>query len=144
MFRMSVRTFAVLLGILVLLITTTAAPAGETGVLMLTVLRCSTSNPIQGAAVDVILYRTGVGQIDSASGTTTSTGYVEFTFDDLEPLDQARVTITPSGESPDQHTFYWIVPDGRTLGHWDVNELATETCNDGLVDKSGVIRCYYE
>ena len=119
--------------------------AGETGVLMLHVLRCSTMSPITGAAVDVVLYRPGVGQIDADAGSTNGQGRVDFTFEDLEPGDQAQVTVTPSGENPDgDHTYYWVVPDDRAAGTWDVSDFEDDQCADARADKDGTIQCFYQ
>ena len=64
----------------------------------------------------------GCGKIDSDSGYTNSVGYIEFTFTGLEDGDQAHVTVTPSGDDPDDsHAHVRVHDDGRDgdlLGPW--------------------------
>ena len=87
---------------LALLAASTVAPpalAGVRGLLKLKVQDCYGSSWLSGASVDVTIYRPGVGTVDSGSGTTNSTGYVEIEFDDLEDGDEAHVIVTPADES---------------------------------------------
>ncbi len=136
-------------GLLTLLLLNTATfstcSAGETGLLKLKVRPCSSTNWLSGAAVDVVIYRPGVGNVDSASGSTDSAGYVEFTFDDLTSGDQARVTITPVNMNPDtHHTYYWIPGRGRIPGYWDLGVSSMSICQDGWYDETNnVILCLY-
>jgi hypothetical protein len=120
--------------------------AGETGTLKLKVRPCYSTNWLSGAAVDVVIYRPGIGNVDSASESTDSAGYVEFTFYDLSGGDQARVTITPVDLDPDSsHTYYWIPGRGRAPGYWDVGVSGMSVCQDGWYDETNnVILCLYQ
>jgi hypothetical protein len=117
----------------------------DQGVLKLMVLDCETSEPIDGAVVDVIIWRPGVGEIDSASGETAD-GYVEFTFDGLQDDDKAHVTVTPEGHDPDpSHCYYWVKPP-KDAGAWDLGVLLDSfgQCGDGWWDKdNGIFSCLY-
>lgn len=120
------------------------AEAGDTGTLKLKVQRCLGSW-IAGADIDVTIYRPGTGNVDSGSGTTGLSGYVEIVFDDLELGDQALVTVTPVNEDPDSdHTYYWLDPDDRQDAAWSLDALTDDTCDDGWYDQSrNVILCLY-
>ena len=135
------------LGVIVLAASLAATPswADSTGVLKLKVMRCLGSQWISNAEVDVILYRPGTGQIGSATGYTSSTGYVEFSFTNLQGTDQAHVTVTPSGESPDaSHTYEWIQSNDRTAGYWDLGVQGDSQCEDIWFDqKADIIECLY-
>jgi hypothetical protein len=61
---------------------------------------------LSDAKVDVTIYRPGKGEVDSNSGRTDDVGYVEFTFNDLESADQAKVTVTLRRMSPDDGHIY--------------------------------------
>jgi hypothetical protein len=93
------KSFSFLIGAavaaaLVLLCSIVVEPAevGQTGVLKLKVIRCLTPQWISGASVNVAIIRSGVGQVDSGSGTTDSQGYVEITF---------SVSVRPSHVVPE-------------------------------------------
>lgn len=120
--------------------------ADATGTLMLKVWGCKTSNWISNAAVSVTVIRPGEGQIDSDSGYTDGSGYVEFTLDGLEAGDEAHVTVTPSGSGPDSdHVYYWVEPEGRVVGYWDTGVLGDSLCVDDWYDQeAGIIKCAYE
>jgi len=121
------------------------AEAGDTGTLTLKVQRCLGSW-IAGAAIDVTIYRPGTGNVDSGSGTSGLSGYVEIVFDDLEVGDQALVTVTPVNEDPDSgHIYYWINPDDREVNIWDLTAEYDDTCDDGWYDQSrNIILCIYD
>ncbi len=111
--------------------------AGETGELKLMVTCCAGSS-LDNAQVEVVIYRGGLGQVDSGSGYTDN-GYIEFEFNDLEADDQARVTVTPSGEAESSHVYYWIGGDGA--GEWDLG-LNFGGCPDVWFDKAqNIIQC---
>ncbi len=114
--------------------------AGETGVLKLKVCQCLSSLWVSGANVEVSIQRPDVGEVDSAKGTTNSTGYVEFTFNDLEGDDEAHVTVTPIGMSPDgSHIYYWNVSGARTNGYFDLFAQSDSICDDGWYDHTNAI-----
>lgn len=119
--------------------------AGETGVLKLKVRQCLSSNWISGADVDVSIQRPGSGEVDSAKGTTNSTGYVEFTFYNLEGDDEAHVTVTPSGLSPDgSHTYYWIGSRARNNGYFNLTADSDSICDDEWYDLGNrIFLCKY-
>lgn len=120
--------------------------AGDTGILKLKVRTCYSTNWLSNAAVNVSIYRPGVGEVDSAAGSTNGSGYVEFTFYDLVGADQARVTVTPNGLSPDSgHTYYWIPGRGREPGIFDLGIMGMSVCQDGWYDETNnVILCLYK
>jgi hypothetical protein len=119
--------------------------AASTGTLKLKVWGCRASGWISNAAVGVVIIRPGSGQVDSDSGYTNSTGYVEFTFDSLEDGDEAHVTVTPSGgEADGSHVYHWIGPQGRTAGYWDLDTLIDSLCADDWYDQgAGIFKCAY-
>jgi hypothetical protein len=125
----------------------TSSLAADKGVLKLMVARCEGEKWIDNAQVDVILYRPGVGQVDSALGYTNSSGYVEFTFASLEIGDEARTTVTPEGESADsRHTYVWAAGLGdQNDGSWDLGITGDSLCSDGWYDQNNrVFECLYE
>ncbi len=132
-----------------LLLDAVSAPAclaGETGTLKLKVRSCMGMIWLSNAEVDVVIYRPGSGQIDSATGYTSSSGYVEFTFDNLQQADQARVTVTPSGGGPADsgHTYYWIASSLLSPGQWDVGPDSDSICQDDWYDEGqNIIECVY-
>jgi hypothetical protein len=128
------------------LFATQTSQASLTGVLKLKVARCPDGQWISGATVDVVVVRPGYGQVASASGTTDSTGYVEFTFGNLEPDDEAHVTITPSGESPDgNHLYAWTLLPGGVAGFWDLGVQSDSGCSDTWYsEKTHTILSYYQ
>jgi hypothetical protein len=137
------------LGASLLGFTVTARPslAADTGDLKLMVARCEGGKWIDNAQVDVIIYRPGVGQVDAATAYTNSSGYVEFTFTDLEIGDEARTTVTPEGESPDSgHTYVWAMGSGDSAGGvWDLGITGDSLCSDGWYDQNnGIFECLYE
>ncbi len=119
--------------------------AGETGVLKLKVRQCLGSNWISGADVEVSIQRSGSGEVDSAKGTTNSTGYVEFTFYDLEGDDEAHVTVTPSGLSPDgSHLYIWNASQARSEGHFSLTSDSDSICDDEWYDLGNrIFLCKY-
>lgn len=129
-------------------ITMSAVPArpcaADTGTLKLKVMRCLTPQWISGARVDVDIERPGVGRVDGATGYTDNVGYVEFTLNSLQDKDEAKVTVTPSGETPDaNHVYFWRSRQERSPGIWDLT--ATDfVCSDGWYDQtSDIIECMY-
>ncbi len=141
----SIRSWLlVALVVFVALFSWEGAEAGDTGTLKLKVQRCLGSW-ISGADIDVTIYRPGTGNVDSGSGTTGVSGYVEIVFDDLELGDQALVTVTPVNEDPDSdHTYYWLDPDSRADLEWSLDALTDDACEDGWYDQSrNVILCLY-
>jgi hypothetical protein len=130
-----------------LTMTATSSLAAEKGVLKLMVARCEGEKWIDNARVDVIIYRPGVGQIDSATGYTNSSGYVEFTLGGLAIGDEARTTVTPEGESADsRHTYVWTMgPGDESSGVWDLGITGDSLCSDGWYDQTNrVFECLYE
>jgi hypothetical protein len=125
--------------------TATPVRAGSTGVLKLHVVDCVGMYELTDARVDVLIHRPDGGTVGSGTGYTNGSGYVEFTFGDLENNDEAHVTVTPSGQSPDSnHMYYWIVPQGRSSGYWDLSFLGDSLCQDGWYDqKNDIIECVY-
>jgi hypothetical protein len=124
----------------------TSSLADDTGVLKLRVARCDGGKLINNAKVDVIIYRPGLGQVDSAAGYTNGSGYVEFTFTSLEIGDEARTTVTPSGESADTgHTYFWIMGAGDSGGGvWDLGTTGDSMCSDTWYEQSnGIFECLY-
>lgn len=119
--------------------------AGVTGVLKLKVKSCWSVGWLSDARIDVVIWRTGVGQVDSATDYTDNDGYLEIAFDDLEDEDKALVTVTPSGQSPDDdHTYYWILSQGYREGYWDLGTQGDSGCEDGWYsEKENVILCVY-
>ena len=127
--------------------TATSSLAAEKSVLKLMVARCEGGGSIGSAKVDVIIYRPGVGQVDSATGYTNSSGYVEFTFASLEIGDQARTTVTPKGESADSgHTYVRTMgPGDESSGVWDLGITGDSLCSDGWYDQNNrVFECLYQ
>lgn len=125
----------------------TSGLAADTGALKLNVARCVGGGAIAEAQVDVIIYRPGVGQVDSATGYTNTAGYVEFTFTSLEIGDEARTTVTPDGESPDAgHTYVWTTrPGDAGGGDFDLGTQGDSMCSDGWYDLSNrIFECLYE
>jgi hypothetical protein len=122
------------------------ARASDTGVLKLKVQWCAGSSWVTYGQVDVVITRPGVGQIDSDSGTTDNSGYVEFTFDSLENGDQAHVTVTPSGHDPDDsHVYYWVHDDDHAEVSWDLGIQGDSSCQDGYYnEKLNIILCLYQ
>ncbi len=118
------------------------AVLADTGVLKLKVRACVGTNWISGAEVDVSIYRPGVGQVDSATGHTDGSGYIQFSFDSLDRGDEARVTVTPSGHKPDsKHLYVW---DEGIADEFEVSESSSPLCSDGWFDQSNhVILCVY-
>lgn len=124
-----------------------AAPstAGDTGVLKVKVRQCLGNNWIGGAAVEVSIQRSGSGEVDSAKGTTDGSGYVEFTFYDLEDDDEAHMTVTPDGMDPDAgHVYYWEVPGGRAGGAFELAADTDSICDDCWYDMiNRIFLCKY-
>jgi len=137
------KTRSVVLGavlgamLLCLLVPAVPSLAGDTGVLKLKIRPCASSNWLETAKVDVVIYRPGVGNVDSTTGYTNASGYAEFTFTDLENADQARVTVTPKEMSPDSgHTYYWV---SSRAGLWDLSAQGDSLCQDGWYDEENNI-----
>jgi hypothetical protein len=127
-----------------LLLVGSVQPAGaDTGVLKLKVMRCSGSGWLTGAQVDVSVTRSG-SEIASATDYTNGSGYVEFTFSNLRTGDQAHVTVTPNGESPDSsHVYYWRFQEELGGLAWDISDVDV-SCSDYWFDeKNDVILCLY-
>ncbi|MBD3236387.1 MAG: hypothetical protein GF330_06775 [Candidatus Eisenbacteria bacterium] len=113
--------------------------------LKLMVLDCFTEEKIDSALVEVVLWRSGQGQIDSDSDYTDE-GYVEFSFDDLEDDDEARVTVTPpDGNADASHTYYWVEgEDPQNPDGWDLAGTLDDLCEDGWWDRRNhVFECLY-
>jgi len=122
-----------------------APAAAESGTLKLMVTDCFTSEQIDNARVEVVIWREGVGKVDTASGYTED-GYIEFTFDDLEDEDKARVSATPSGQGTDsRHTYFWNSGDPpQRGGAWDLTIGLDGICEDVWWDKDeGILGCVY-
>lgn len=121
------------------------ALASDTGVLKLKVQRCFGSNWIGNAQVSVSIVRPGAGEVDSDSGTTDSIGYAEFTFNDLEDGDEAHVTITPGGDTPDaSHVYYWTEDESRSEMDFDLGPVYDAICQDGWYEeKDRIFLCLY-
>jgi hypothetical protein len=119
-----------------------SACLADTGVLKLKVRQCVGTNWISGAEVDVSIYRPGVGQVDSATGYTSATGYVQFSFSSLQSGDEAHVTVTPSGHKSDSgHLYVW---DQDIASEFDVSMSTDSLCSDGWYDQSNhIILCVY-
>lgn len=120
--------------------------AGSPGQLQLRVARCSNGAWVSGAAVDVQIYHpSGGGPVAYGSGTTNGDGYVTINFSDLEDGDEAHVVVTPSGESSDSgHVFYWVDPDDRDAGIFDLGVTTDQSCTDDWFNQSSnIIRCRY-
>lgn len=116
--------------------------AGSPGQLQLRVARCSNGAWIANATVSVVIYhQTGGSPAASGSGTTDGSGYVTISFSDLEDGDEARVTVTPSGESADSgHLYHWAAPGGeREVGIFDLTTSLRQPCTDGWYDEPGNI-----
>jgi len=113
--------------------------------LKLKVCACAGMNWLNNALVEVGIYRQGSGQVDSDSGYTNSTGYIEFDFSNLEDLDEAHVTVTPSGQNPDSgHIYTWHAAGERAGGYWSINDETEDVCADTWYDeKENIIQCVY-
>ena len=124
----------------------TPARSGTEGVLKLKVRTCAGTFWLSNAQVDVSIQRPGVGEVDSDTGWSDGSGYVEFTFSDLEGGDQAHVTVTPEGKDPDtDHTYYWIPPQLRIAGYWDLGIMSESICEDSWYDQeNNIILVLYE
>ena len=96
--------------------------------LKLMVTTCAGS-ALDGALVEVEIYRPGSGQIDSDSGYTDE-GYLEFEFTDLEEDDEARVEATPSGMPASTHTYTWVWDEGQQKGAWELGRDMKGGCDD--------------
>jgi hypothetical protein len=131
--------------LLALMIAVMPAHASQTGTLKLKVLRCQTPQWIADARVDVEVRTPGGSTIDTAYGYTNNQGYVEFTFTNLDDKDEAKVTVTPSGEHSDgNHTYYWVAGSDRSPGLWDFDFQLDSLCSDGWYDQSNdIIQCVY-
>jgi hypothetical protein len=126
----------VLLG---LLASSVPCTAGQSGDLKLKVRLCVGRDWLSGAEVDVVIYRPGVGEVDSDNGYTDGEGYIDFTFTDLENGDQAKVTVTPEGMPPDEgHIYYWNSGEGRA-GWWDLGIQGESICKDSWYDEQNNI-----
>jgi hypothetical protein len=133
----------VLIGVLNIALTAGSAQA-DTGTLKLMVASCQTGEWLSDAQIDVLIYRPGVGQVDSGSGYTNSTGEFDMTFTSLVVGDQARVTVTPKNGSPDSgHVYYWASGSGDQLGGvFDINSIGDSICMDGWYDQGkDIIKC---
>ena len=115
----------------------------DTGVLKLKVRSCVGTNWLSNARIDVVIDRPGVGQVDSASGYTNSSGYIEFSFKSLQTSDEAHVTVTPSGQGADSnHVYYWNL-DGLA-NEWDLGVSSDSLCSDSWYDStSRIFLCVY-
>ena len=133
---------AVLLGLFASAVPCTA---GQSGDLKLKVRLCVGTIWVSDAEVDVIIYRSGEGEVDYDNGFTDDVGYIDFTFTDLENADQAWVTVTPKGMSPDdEHTYYWLAGRGRA-GWWDLGIQGDSICEDSWYDEEkNIILLLYE
>jgi hypothetical protein len=134
----------VVLAVIAAVVLVGPAQAGSSGLLKLKVRQCYGSSWMSGASVDVTIYRPGVGNVDSGSGTTDSVGYVEIPFDDLENGDEAHVIVTPSDDSQgSSHTYYWVGPKDRNPGIFDVG-IMDSPCPDGWYDEAAnIILCLH-
>ncbi|MBD3161433.1 MAG: hypothetical protein GF346_04405 [Candidatus Eisenbacteria bacterium] len=132
----------VLIGALLAAVPTASA---DTGTLKLKIRPCSYSSWLDSAKVEVDIYRPEQGVIDSDTDYTDSEGYVAITFTGLQNGDQARVTVTPQEQSPDDdHTYYWV--SGALLaGEWDIEASAESLCEDDWYDEEeNIILCLYQ
>jgi hypothetical protein len=142
----STVSFAIALAIGIVLlvnpITITSCRA-ETGVLKLKVRGCVGTNWLSNARIDVVIDRPGVGQVDSASGFTNSSGYIEFDFKSLQTSDEAHVTVTPSGQGADSnHVYYWSLDD--LTDEWELGMSSDSLCSDSWYDStSRIFLCVY-
>lgn len=132
-------------GLLSVLFPASPCLADTEGVLRLKVKDCQSSKWLVDARVDVLIYRPTVGYMDSDTGYTNGAGYVEFSFSDPEEADEARVTVTPKGQSPESgHVYYWTAPPGDGAGYWDVGIQGDSPCSDGWYDEGlRIIECVY-
>ena len=139
------RTLAWVVGIPLLLLCVAGSAGADTGVLKLKVMRCSGSGWLSGARIDVSVTRSGQGVIDSTTGYTNSSGYVDFTFTNLESGDESHVTVTPSGENPDSsHVYVWEFSQGYGGVGWDVGDTTDADCSDYWYDeRNDILLCLY-
>jgi hypothetical protein len=119
----------------------TPALAGEYGMLKLKVCNCL-GTWLNNAEVEASIMRPGEGKIDASTDYTSAQGYVEFEFFDLEDDDEAHVTVTPDGGSPDDsHVYTWSggLMDG---GKWALSEVSDAGCEDSWFNvMENIIRC---
>jgi hypothetical protein len=135
----------VVVGVLLLIGPAGMAPAlGDDNVdLQLKVCTC-TGTWLSNAEVEAVVYRPGVGQIDSDSGYTDGSGNICLQFDGLQHEDEAHVTVTPQGGSPDpDHRYAWDSNDGEgDTAHWDILPGLQKQCPDDWFDEANnIIRC---
>jgi hypothetical protein len=138
-------TLMIGVGILLLIGPIGIAPAqgSETAVLRLKVCTCAGSW-LSGAEVEASIHRPGEGQVDLASGYTDNDGYICLRFDDLVDHDEAHVTVTPAGGSPDpNHRYEWISEEGEgDTPHWDILPDLQRGCSDDWFEGTKkIIRC---
>jgi len=102
---------------------------------------------LDGAAIGVTLYRPGEGILAYSAGETES-GYVEFNLSGLQCNDEARVTVTPEGGTPDSdHVYVYIGNCGsKGAGNWDLG-AHLYACDDwwwGDTAEGEIIHTIYE
>jgi hypothetical protein len=138
------RRLLCLLAVLLLALAPGRNAAADTGTLKLKVQRCVGSGWLSDARIDVSVTRSGAGEIASATGYTNSSGYVEFTFSNIQTDDQAQVTVTPSGEHADgNHSYVWKL-NQQHIGFWDLSATTDSGCSDGIYDPDeNIILCVY-
>ncbi len=119
------------------------AMAGETGTLKLKVKECGGSW-LSGAEVHVSVWRDGEGEVDSANGTTSLNGYIQFTFTDLEDGDRARVTVSTAAGEDDDHEYEWESSGDEGDYYWDLVGPPELPCDDEWYDEDeNIILLYY-
>jgi hypothetical protein len=140
------RRLFILAGIVLiplLLVGSAHQAAADTGTLKLKVMRCAGSGWLSGAQIDVSVTRSEI-EIDSATGSTNSSGYVEFTFSGLQTGDAAHVTVTPNGESPDSsHVYIWRYSE--TIGSivFDVSDSDVSCSDYWYSEEKQILLCLY-
>jgi len=125
---------------------TTSSVAAENGVLKLMVGRCQGAQWIGQGKGRRHHLSSGVGQVDSATGYTNSSGYVEIAFTSLEIGDEARTTVTPKARAGRGHTYVWVMGQGDEYGGvWDLGTTGDSLCSDGWYDPNNrIFECLYQ
>ncbi len=131
-------------GLLLLTLLASSVSSAQAGdYLRLTVTDCN-GQVIDGALIEVTLYRLGVGDIDSDSGYTDGSGRAAFYFDDLEAGDEAHVVVTPAGQEPDGDHVYTYKGGGQDdLTAWDLGQQVPNSCSDFWGKQYRYIHCIY-
>jgi hypothetical protein len=120
----------------------TPALAQSTGTLKLMVGCCHPPSWLTNTRVDVAIIRPGVGQVDSDTGYTNGSGYVEFTFDTLQDADEAHVTVYGGGQGHGGHVYSWVESGSRDRGFWDLGITGDSGCADEWYDEEAdIIKC---